>query len=69
MYPSWIFWYDKNKNYEKYKEVTMEVFDYEKQHLETLRQSLAECTVLLKSNGDFPLAAAGKFAAYGSGVR
>ena len=69
MYPSWIFWYDKNKNYEKYKEVTMEVFDYEKQHLETLRQSLAECTVLLKSNGDFPLAAPGKIAAYGSGVR
>ena len=47
----------------------MELFDYEKQHLETLRQSLAECTVLLKSNGDFPLEAPCSIAAYGSGVR
>ena len=47
----------------------MEQFDYEKQHLETLRRSLAECTVLLKTNGDFPLAAPCKIAAYGSGVR
>ena len=47
----------------------MELFDYEKQHLTTLRQSLAECTVLLKSNGDFPLDAPCKIAAYGSGVR
>ena len=47
----------------------MELYDYEKKHLETLRQSLAECTVLLKSNGDFPLDAPGKIAAYGSGVR
>ena len=47
----------------------MELFDYETQHLETLRKSLAECTVLLKSNGDFPLDAPGKIAAYGSGIR
>ncbi|MBQ6892138.1 MAG: glycoside hydrolase family 3 C-terminal domain-containing protein, partial [Clostridia bacterium] len=47
----------------------MEIFDYEKQHLQALRQSLAECTVLLRSNGDFPLEAPGKIAAYGSGVR
>jgi len=47
----------------------MEMFDYEKQHLQALRGSLAECTVLLKSNGDFPLAAPCKIAAYGSGVR
>ena len=47
----------------------MELFDYEKQHLSTLRQSLAECTVLLKSGGDFPLAAPCRIAAYGSGVR
>lgn len=47
----------------------MELFDYEKQHLSTLRQSLAECTVLLKNGGDFPLAAPCKIAAYGSGVR
>ena len=47
----------------------MELFDYEKKHLETLRRSLAECTVLLKSNGDFPLDTPCKIAAYGSGVR
>ena len=47
----------------------MEMFDYEKKHLQTLREALAECTVLLKSNGDFPLSAPGKIAAYGSGVR
>ena len=47
----------------------MEMFDYEKQHLQTLRQSLAECTVLLKANGDFPLAEPCKIAAYGCGVR
>ena len=47
----------------------MELFEYEKQHLEMLRRSLAECTVLLKNNGDFPLDAPGKIAAYGCGVR
>ena len=47
----------------------MELFDYEKQHLSTLRQSLAECTVLLKNGGDFPLDAPCQIAAYGSGVR
>ena len=47
----------------------MELFDYEKQHLETLRKSLAECTVLLKRNGDFPLDGPCKIAAYGGGVR
>ena len=47
----------------------MEMFDYEKKHLQTLREALAECTVLLKSNGDFPLSGPCKLAAYGSGVR
>ena len=47
----------------------MELFDYEQQHLAALRTSLGECTVLLKCNGDFPLAAPGKIAAYGCGVR
>ena len=42
----------------------MEMFDYEKKHLQTLREALAECTVLLKSNGDFPLSAPCKIAAY-----
>ena len=47
----------------------MELFDYEQQHLQTLRASLAECTVLLRSNGAFPLSAPGQIAAYGCGVR
>lgn len=47
----------------------MQLFDYEKKHLSLLRSHLAECTVLLKSNGDFPLRAPCKIAAYGSGVR
>ena len=47
----------------------MELQLYEKEHLEQLRRLLPECTVLLKSNGDFPLKQAGKLALYGSGAR
>lgn len=47
----------------------MELFDYEKKHLELLRSHLGECTVLLKTNGAFPLEKPGKLAAYGAGVR
>lgn len=47
----------------------MELQNYEREHLETLRKSLAECTVLLKSNGQFPLEKAGEIALYGSGAR
>lgn len=47
----------------------MELHDYERKHLETLRGSLGECCVLLKKNGAFPLEKPGKIAAYGSGVR
>ena len=47
----------------------MELFDYEKKHLELIRSHLAECTVLLKRSGSFPLKAPGKIAAYGCGVR
>ena len=43
--------------------------EYERKHLETLRPYLAECTVLLKRNGKFPLEAPCMIAAYGSGVR
>ena len=45
------------------------MYDYEKKHVETLRSYLAECTVLLRSSGAFPLSAPGKIAAYGCGVR
>ena len=47
----------------------MELQQYEKEHLKKLRKLLPECTVLLKSNGDFPLGQAGKLALYGSGAR
>ena len=47
----------------------MELFDYEKKHLQYLRSHLAECTVLLKCDGSFPLDKPCKIAAYGSGVR
>ncbi|MCQ2494133.1 MAG: glycoside hydrolase family 3 C-terminal domain-containing protein [Lachnospiraceae bacterium] len=43
--------------------------DYEAEHLKTIRKYIAECTVLLKSNGDFPLDGPCKIAAYGHGVR
>ncbi len=42
---------------------------YEKENLARLRTGLAECAVLLKKDGKFPLAAPCKIAAYGSGVR
>lgn len=43
--------------------------EYESNHLAILRKHLAECMVLLKSNGDFPLETPCKIAAYGHGVR
>lgn len=43
--------------------------NYEIEHLAALRPYLAECTVLLKKSGNFPLKSAGKIALYGSGVR
>jgi len=43
--------------------------EYEQEHLDTLREYLPECMVLLKSNGDFPLAEPCRLAAYGRGVR
>lgn len=43
--------------------------EYERRHLQTLRGALGDCTVLLKSNGAFPLATPGPIAAYGPGVR
>ncbi|MBO4888846.1 MAG: glycoside hydrolase family 3 C-terminal domain-containing protein [Firmicutes bacterium] len=47
----------------------MELYTYEREHLKKIRKYLPECTVLLKSNGDFPLTEAGKLALYGSGAR
>ncbi|MBQ8995198.1 MAG: glycoside hydrolase family 3 C-terminal domain-containing protein [Oscillospiraceae bacterium] len=42
---------------------------YESEHLERLRQSLGECTVLLKSDGSFPLSGPCPISLYGSGAR
>ncbi len=42
---------------------------YEKDNIERLRPYLAECTVLLKRNGAFPLDGPCSIAAFGSGVR
>ena len=47
----------------------MKLYQYEKEHLDALRSLAPECTVLLRSNGDFPLTQAGKIALYGSGAR
>ena len=47
----------------------MELFDYEKKHIGILRETLAECTLFLKRDGQFPITAPGKIAAYGNGIR
>ena len=47
----------------------MELFDYERKHLDALRTSLSECCVLLKKDGRFPLAKPCKIGLYGNGVR
>ena len=47
----------------------MELLDYEREHLSVLRSRLAECTVLLRYDGSFPLENPCRIAAYGSGVR
>ena len=43
--------------------------EFEKEHIAKVREVAPECAVLLKSNGDFPLEAAGKIALFGSGAR
>lgn len=47
----------------------MKLNDYEIKHNEYLRKNGAECTVLLKKDGRFPLSAPGKIAIFGSGAR
>ena len=47
----------------------MELHDYEKKHLAMLHGNLAECAVLLKRGGNFPLKAPCELALYGSGAR
>ena len=45
------------------------MFDYEKEHIETLYKYLSECTLFLKRDNSFPLDKPGTIAAYGCGVR
>lgn len=47
----------------------MELNDYEQKHSAFVRENGAECTVLLKKDGVFPLKQPGKIALYGSGAR
>lgn len=47
----------------------MELFDYEKEHLDILRRNLSECCVLLKKDGKFPIDKPCRIGAYGNGVR
>ena len=47
----------------------MNLQQHETAHARRLRPLLPECTVLLKSGGDFPLNSTGKLALYGSGAR
>ena len=47
----------------------MLLYNYEKKHLAELRPQLAECTVLLKSDGAFPLEKPCRLALLGSGAR
>lgn len=47
----------------------MVLLKQEQEHLSRLRGFLAECTVLLKSDGSFPISEAGQLALYGSGAR
>ena len=44
----------------------MEVYDYERTHSAFVREHGAECTVLLKKDGTFPLKKPGSIALYGS---
>ncbi len=47
----------------------LEEEQYERDHINYLSEHIAECTVLLKSNGDFPLKEPCEIALYGSGAR
>ena len=47
----------------------MVMHPYEREHLAKIREGIAGCTVLLKSNGDFPLDDTCDLALYGSGAR
>ena len=43
--------------------------EYEKEHRALVLRNSAECVVLLKTDGKFPIDEPGRIAAYGSGMR
>ena len=47
----------------------MKLLEYEQKHSALVRENGAECTVLLKKDGHFPLQEAGQIALYGGGAR
>lgn len=47
----------------------MKLLEYEQKHSAIVRENGAECTVLLKKDGHFPLQEAGQIALYGGGAR
>lgn len=49
--------------------MAMNLYNYEKEHLRTVRKLTSECTLFLRKNGDFPVEKPGKVALYGSGAR
>ena len=53
----------------KQEDESMAMTEREKKHLKRVYRMLPECTVLLKSNGDFPLKKPCKLALYGNGAR
>ncbi|MCM1220036.1 MAG: glycoside hydrolase family 3 C-terminal domain-containing protein, partial [Lachnospiraceae bacterium] len=46
-----------------------EMLPYETEHIDTLRKHAAECSVLLKKDGSFPLKQPGRIALFGNGAR
>ncbi len=56
----------RERNFREYREMGMT--EPELHHLDTLFKSLAECAVLLKKDGNFPIEKPGRLAAYGNGV-
>ena len=47
----------------------MELLDYEKRHIEYLKENSSECTLFLKRNNEFPLSGPTKTVLVGSGAR
>lgn len=49
--------------------MNMDIQKYEMEHLKRIRKYVGECPVLLKYDGNFPIAGTGKIAVYGNGAR